>query len=107
MKKDWPAPVRPEPAGGGSVQPMRLTYLDPMRDNGSEAYPCVDIRWVTANTSEVHVKVDSTQPVVDPADAWIAYGIVRVAMGMLRYGGNEWWRGRDAARKRADSGLLD
>jgi len=76
MKKDWPAPVRPEPAGGGSVQPMRLTYLDPMRDNGSEAYPCVDIRWVTANTSEVHVKVDSTQPVVDPADAWIAYGIV-------------------------------
>jgi hypothetical protein len=76
MKKDWPAPVRPEPAGGGSVRPMRLTYLDPMRDNGSEAYPCVDIRWVTANTSEVHVKVDSTQPVVDPADAWIAYGIV-------------------------------
>ena len=26
--------------------------------------------------------------------SWIAYGIVRVAMGMLRYGGNEWWRGR-------------
>jgi cardiolipin synthase len=25
---------------------------------------------------------------------WTAYGIVRVAMGMLRYGGNEWWRGR-------------
>jgi cardiolipin synthase len=33
------------------------------------------------------------------AASWIAYGIVRVAMGMLRYGGNEWWRGRDAARK--------
>jgi cardiolipin synthase len=28
------------------------------------------------------------------AMSWIAYGIVRVAMGMLRYGGNEWWRGR-------------
>jgi len=27
--------------------------------------------------------------------SWIAYGIVRVAMGMLRYGGNEWWRGRN------------
>jgi cardiolipin synthase len=26
--------------------------------------------------------------------SWVAYGIVRVAMGMLRYGGNEWWRGR-------------
>ena len=23
---------------------------------------------------------------------WIAYGIVRVAMGMMRYGGDEWWR---------------
>ncbi|HEX6792454.1 MAG TPA: cardiolipin synthase ClsB [Casimicrobiaceae bacterium] len=26
------------------------------------------------------------------ATSWIAYGIVRVAMGMLRYGGDEWWR---------------
>lgn len=25
---------------------------------------------------------------------WIAYGIVRAGMGMLGYGGNEWWRGR-------------
>ena len=33
------------------------------------------------------------------AASWIAYGIVRVAMGMLRYGGDEWWRGRGAARK--------
>jgi cardiolipin synthase len=29
------------------------------------------------------------------AVSWTAYGIVRVAMGMLRYGGNEWWRGRN------------
>jgi cardiolipin synthase len=28
------------------------------------------------------------------AVSWVAYGVVRVAMGMLRYGGNEWWRGR-------------
>jgi cardiolipin synthase A/B len=33
------------------------------------------------------------------AASWIAYGIVRIAMGMLRYGGDEWWRGRNAARK--------
>ena len=26
------------------------------------------------------------------AMSWLAYGIVRVSMGMLRYGGNEWWR---------------
>ncbi|MEP7276825.1 MAG: cardiolipin synthase ClsB [Betaproteobacteria bacterium] len=30
--------------------------------------------------------------------SWIAYGVVRVGMGMLRYGGDEWWRGRDASR---------
>ena len=76
LKEDWPAPVRPEPAGGGSVQPMPLTYLDPMGDNGSDAFPCVDIRGVMADTSEVHLKLDSSQPVVDPADAWIAYGVV-------------------------------
>jgi cardiolipin synthase len=31
---------------------------------------------------------------VAKAASWIAYGIVRVAMGFLGYGGNEWWRGR-------------
>jgi cardiolipin synthase len=25
--------------------------------------------------------------------SWIAYGIVRIALGALRYGGDEWWRG--------------
>jgi len=33
------------------------------------------------------------------AVSWVAYGFVRVAMGMLRYGGDEWWRGHDPARK--------
>jgi cardiolipin synthase len=27
------------------------------------------------------------------AASWIAYGTVRIAMGMMRYGGDEWWRG--------------
>ena len=76
LKGDWPAPVRLEPAGGGSVKPMPLTYLDPTGDNGSKAHPCVDIRWVTADTSEVHLKLDSGRPVVDPAEQWIAYGVV-------------------------------
>jgi len=30
--------------------------------------------------------------------SWLAYGVVRVAMGFLGYGGDEWWRGR---RKRS------
>jgi len=33
------------------------------------------------------------------AVSWIAYGIVRVAMGLMRYGGDEWWRGQDYHRK--------
>jgi len=26
------------------------------------------------------------------AVTWVAYGIVRAMMGLLRYGGDEWWR---------------
>jgi cardiolipin synthase len=32
------------------------------------------------------------------AMSWAAYGFVRVAMGFLGYGGNEWWRGRRRKR---------
>jgi cardiolipin synthase A/B len=35
---------------------------------------------------------------VTKALSWAAYGIVRVAMGFLGYGGNEWWRGRRKRR---------
>jgi cardiolipin synthase A/B len=34
------------------------------------------------------------RPRVYKALVWTAYGIVRVAMGLLGYGGNEWFRGR-------------
>ena len=76
LKEDWPAPVRPEPAGGASVQPIPLTYGDLIGDNGSTAFPCADIRGVMADTGELHLKLVSSQPVVAPADAWIAYGVV-------------------------------
>lgn len=33
--------------------------------------------------------------------AWAAYGIVRVSMGLLGYGGNEWWRGIGRGRRRS------
>ena len=88
LKEDWPAPVRPEPAGGGSVNPMPLTYLRPHRATPDPtAFPCVDIRWVMADTSEVHLKLVSKPPPwscsetrecvgVDPTEQWIAYGVV-------------------------------
>ena len=76
LKEDWPAPVRPALAGGGSVQPMPLTYRDPTRDHGSTAFPCADIRGVMADTNEVRLKLDSGQLIADPTEQWIAYGVV-------------------------------
>ena len=61
----------------------------------------------SAFASELRVElvdmIESGARVVPPEDwanrsrlvkamSWIAYGVVRVAMGMLRYGGDEWWR---------------
>jgi hypothetical protein len=87
LNEDWPAPVRPETTGSGSVQPMPRSYLDPMGDNGSTAHPCVDISWVMADTSEVQLKLVAKPPPwscpethectwLDPTEQWIAYGIV-------------------------------
>lgn len=77
LKEDWPAPVRPEPAGGGSVLPIPLTHLDPSGDTGSDAFPCIDIHGVMADTEKVRLKLVSNQPpAVDPAEIWIAYGVV-------------------------------
>jgi hypothetical protein len=77
QNEDWPATVRTEHAGGGSVQPMPLQYLDRQGDNGSTAFPCVDISWVMADTSEVLLELVSKPPAaVDPSEQWIAYGVV-------------------------------
>ena len=35
---------------------------------------------------------------VAKAMSWISYGTVRIAMGMMRYGGDEWWRGNASSR---------
>jgi hypothetical protein len=75
--QDWPAPVRPEPAGGASAAPIPPTYIDPSGDDGSNGRSCVDIRDVTANTNQVFFDLMSNPPHnVDPSKAWIAYGVV-------------------------------
>jgi hypothetical protein len=77
LTEDWPAPVRPEPAGGASVQPMPPTYIDPSGDTGSDFLPCVDIRDLTVGTYRVAINlVSNPPPVVDPTERWIAYGVV-------------------------------
>jgi hypothetical protein len=77
VTQDWPAPVRPEQAGGASIAPMPPTYIDPSGDTGSDVLPCVDIRDLTVDTYDVSVNlVASPAPDVGPSKAWIAYGVV-------------------------------
>ena len=81
LKEDWPAPVRPEPAGAAAVLPWPETiegghhqYTDPSGDTGSDCFPWVDIREVG---SPGHWNLASNQPpMVHPAEQWIAYGAV-------------------------------
>jgi hypothetical protein len=77
VKLDWPAPIRPEPAGGASAAPMPPTYIDPSGDDGSNGRSCADIRDVTADSSHVDFDLMSSPPhEVNPSKAWIAYGVV-------------------------------
>ncbi len=46
----------------------------------------------------------ASRPRLSKALIWVAYGIVRVAMGVLGYGGNEWFRDRPPERHAKDSG---
>ncbi len=59
-QRDWPAPVRPEPAGGASVMPMPPTYIDPSGDTGSAVLPCIDIRDVTIGDYVVSLDLVAT-----------------------------------------------
>jgi cardiolipin synthase len=62
-----------------------------------------DARFASELQVELAAMMDAGSRPVPPEDwahrsrfakgmSWIAYGLVRVAMGMLRYGGDEWWR---------------
>ena len=83
LEEDWPAPVRPEPAGGAIVKPLEdpidgwTIYPDPSGDTGSSVLPWVDIREVRFGRSKVIFDlVSGTPPSVDPTEQWIAYGVV-------------------------------
>jgi hypothetical protein len=93
LDEDWPAPVRLEPAGGASVQPMPITYVDPTGDTGSNVDPWIDIREVRLNDTGTDLWIElatNLPPVVDPGELWIAFGLVvdtdRDGVPDLRYG---------------------
>jgi cardiolipin synthase len=60
------------------------------------------LRMVRDGARRVGQRRWSRRPPIYKAANWIAYGVVRVAMGLLGYGGNEWfragWRKRKADR---------
>jgi hypothetical protein len=94
LDEDWPASVRPEPAGGWIVRPILLNvvrfadgcckiaefgrYSDPTGDTGSDVLPWADIREVTfCHWACLSIKLVSyPPPAVDPTEQWIAYGVV-------------------------------
>ena len=51
------------------------------------------LRMIEAGARPVVAEQWRSRSILSKAACWIAYGIVRVGMGMLGYGGNEWWRG--------------
>src|SRR5678810_863389 len=106
-----------EPAESAGTQVAKLTIRDNLRHRRDiERAYLAGIR--TAREANVFVRdpvfagelrvelaamIESGSQPVPPEDwahrsrlakavCWVAYGIVRVAMGMLRYGGDEWWR---------------
>jgi hypothetical protein len=78
LGEDWPAPVRTEPAGSAIVPPSTTgRYTDPTGDSGSDVHPWVDIREIQFATSDMRLTlVANPPPAVDPAQRWIAYGVV-------------------------------
>ena len=93
VEEDWPAPVRAEPAGGATLQPILVTripvdsescclvnepgrYLDPTRDTGADDHPWLDITDVTVETYRVTINLASGAPDVGPSEQWIGYGVV-------------------------------
>jgi cardiolipin synthase len=56
-------------------------------------------RMIEAGSRPVAPQSWAGRPRVYKAVVWIAYGVVRVAMGLLGYGGNEWFRGARPPRQ--------
>jgi hypothetical protein len=97
LDEDWPAAVRSEPVGGAPVLPILLNivpegqgscckifeqgrYPDPTGDTGSDVFPWVDIHEVgfcEGQSACIRITlVSNNPPIVDPAEQWIAYGVV-------------------------------
>ncbi len=83
LDRDWPVPIRPEPAGDVLVVPLEKQdsggwqYTDSSGDIGSSVVPWMDIVNVHGE-GPVYLDLagDIPLPVADPTERWIAYGLV-------------------------------
>ena len=94
LKEDWPAPVRPEPAGSPIVRPLLLNIVpfdaesccklvelgrdfDLTNDTGLDVVSWVDIEVLSlCSASCLDLWLPGPPPNVDPSEQWIAYGLV-------------------------------
>ena len=80
LKEDWPAPVRPEPAGGGE-RPADASHLHRSYRATTDPMPSPASTSADVDTSEVtssrYLELSrSSRRTVDPTEQWIAYGVV-------------------------------
>ena len=102
LEEDWPAPVRLEPAGRVAIvhdlaidpNGPSVRYPDPAGDVDASV-PWIDIRELLISGSRTTMFIvleANVQPVVDPTQQWIAYGVVwdtdRDGVADLRFGGD-------------------
>lgn len=64
------------------------------------------LRMIEAGARPIGPQRWAARPRLLKALNWAAYGIVRAAMGILGYGGNEWFRGRRKPREGAPTTLV-
>jgi hypothetical protein len=102
LVEDWPAPVRPEPPGGGRIVTMNLAddarwdssramwdsfeFPDPVGEVVRAGAPWVDIKEVglspgTVTAIGLELADDVPRPQAHPANKWIAYGFVQDTNG--------------------------
>lgn len=137
LDQDWPAPVRTEPAGGAPIVMMALAddaawdsnralwdsfeYRDPVGDVAEEGVAWVDITGVTlapgrSTAFALELAGDVPHPQADPADRWIAFGVVqdanrdgvadvRIGIDNLPIGEHRTWR-TDLASGRTKSEVM-
>jgi len=90
--------------GSSNIDPYSLLMAREanivVRDRGFAAELKQELTAIIESGSQRVVHQDwQSRPRLYKAAIWIAYGIVRVAMGVLGYGGNEWFRKRATAER--------